>query len=165
MNYTFQGSGKISFFGFPVVKVRKLYPSKFSEGEIVYSLRKARKGIYEKIAIKKVILRFKSGQPIFLYKDTFNTLYNENDLCRNTEAQQEVESYKEYLEGLISIGYVETFESYACSPFVTYNKIIYTINKAQNNNFKTIYFDSTVDAKDLVQGLNSILLDGGSLSN
>lgn len=162
MDYTFQATGTITFFGFPVIKVRKLYPSKFTEGEIAYVLRKARLGFYEKIAIKKVVLNFKFGQPIFLYKDTFNTLYNEKDLCRFTEAQQEVESYRDYLSNLVFKGYLDNPDVCSFGPSKTSLTIKKIINKVRGNNFGTKYFDAEINSEELIRELDNVLLDGGT---
>ena len=170
MDYSYQSTGKIRFFGCPVVVVRKLYPSKFSVGEILYVLRKARLGILEKVAVKKVNLKFIGNEAIFIYKDTFNSLYNEDDLCRYLEAQQEVDSFREYIEELImnsngcgiseysinSISYGQTTDIRK-----SLRHIKQLIKGLTSNNFKTKYIDVDVKAKDIIKEIDSILLDGG----
>lgn len=172
MDYTFIGDGKLRFFGCPVINVEKLYPSKFSIGEILYPLKKARLGILEKIAIKKVFLNFKDTQPIFIYKDTFNSLYEEKELCRFLEAQQEVDSFTSYVETLImnsgGCGISEYFSSVASSSRTilgttrTLKKLKSLIEKLRSDNFKTKYIDNDVKAEEIIKEINSILLDGGT---
>jgi hypothetical protein len=172
MDYTFISDGKLRFFGCPVINVEKLYPSKFSIGEILYPIRKARLGILEKIAIKKVILNFKDSQPIFIYKDTFNSLHDEEELCRYLEAQQEVESFNSYIETLImntgGCGVTEYFTNVAASSRTTagitrtLRKLKSLINNLRSDNFKTGYIDNDVKASEIIKEIDSLLLDGGS---
>ena len=172
MDYTFIGNGKLRFFGCPIINVEKLYPSKFSIGEILYPIRKARLGILEKVAIKKVLLNFKDSQPIFIYKDTFNSLYEEKELCRYLEAQQEVESFNSYVETLImktgGCGVTEYFTNVAASSRTTagitktLRKLKTLINNLRSDNFKTGYIDNDVKASEIIKEIDSLLLDGGS---
>jgi hypothetical protein len=172
MEYSFIGNGKLRFFGCPIINVEKLYPSKFSVGEVLYPIRKARLGVLEKIAIKKIILNFKYSQPIFIYKDTFNSLYEEKELCRYLEAQQEVESFNSYVETLIinsgGCGVTEYFANVATSSRTTVGvtktlrKLKNLISNLRSNNFKTGYIDDDVKASDIIKEIDAILLDGGS---
>lgn len=170
MDYTYQSSGKIKFFGCPVILVRKLYPSKFSVGEVLYVLRKARLGILEKVAVKKIFLNFIGNQTIFIYKDTFNYLHNECDLCRYVEAQQEVDSFRAYIEELImnsqGCGVSEYFiNSISGAPATdvtrTLKHLKQLIKGLTSNRFKTQYIDVDIKAKDIIKEIDSILLDGG----
>jgi len=167
MNYTYNSQGDIKFFGCPIVFIRRLYPSKFSVGEVVYILRKARLGILEKVAIKKVNLNLKTNEPIFIYKDTFNSLHNEEDLCRYIEAQQEIDSFREYFENLIM-----SFRGCGISEYLINNNnsddvlaalkhIKNLIKGLKSDNFKTKYIDVDIDAKDIIKNIDYILLDGG----
>jgi hypothetical protein len=170
MDYSYQSSGFVKFFGCPIILIRRLYPSKFSVGEILYVLRKARLGILEKVAVKKVNLNLHGNEASFIYKDTFNSLYNEEELCRYIEAQQEVQSFKEYIENLImnSNGcgvseYLINSISYGHTTDVrrTLRHIKQLVKGLSSNNFKTKYFDVDVKAKDIIKEIDSILLDGG----
>jgi hypothetical protein len=81
------------------VAVRGLVVSyRFAEGSIVYSVRKAMRGIMERVAIKSVRLvanRRTQGRQIPLYTDTFNSLWNENQLCTEAEARDYAIAYLE----------------------------------------------------------------------
>lgn len=172
MDYSYQSSGKLEFFGCPIILIRRLYPSRFSVGEILYIYRKARLGILEKVAVKKINLKLIGNQPIFIYKDTFNSLYNESELCRYVEAQQEVNSFRQYIENLI-------LSSHGCgvSEYIV-NSISYgsptnmrkalvniknLIKRFSSNNFKTQYYDFDIKASDIIKEIDNILLDGGRI--
>lgn len=170
MDYTYQSSGKIKFFGCPVILVRKLYPSKFSVGEILYVLRKARLGIIEKVAVKKIYLNFVGNKSVFIYKDTFNSLHNEEDLCRYIEAQQEVDSFRDYIEKLImnsngcgiSEYFINSITNTSSTDITkTLRHLKQLIKGLRSNNFKTKYIDVDVKASDIIKEIDSILLDGG----
>ena len=143
IQYSFTGSGKIRFFGCPIINLNRLYPSKFIVGEVLYILRKARLGVFEKIGVKKVNLFFKGDEPIFMYKDTFNRIHDENALCRQVEAQQEAESFKNYVEELImKIGGCGVSQYYTSSVSsspssvpvgVTLKKLKNLVNKMKSN--------------------------------
>lgn len=170
MNYTYKSSGNIKFYGCPTILIRKLYPSKFSVGEILYVLRKARLGVLEKIAVKKIYLKFIGNETIFIYKDTFNSLYNEDDLCRKLEAYQEADSFKDYLKNLIlsrggcgiSEYLTNSISSKSTANITTRLRNLKTLIKGlYSNNFKTKYYDVDLKASDIIKEIDSILLDGG----
>lgn len=65
------------------------YPHKWSPGDILFSKPKAMIGQFEKIAIKQVRLIMNAdtaGKMIFIYVDTFNSLWNEYDLVQEYDA-------------------------------------------------------------------------------
>jgi len=65
------------------------YPHKWSVGDILFSKQKALIGQFEKVAIKEVRLIMNAntfGKMIFIYVDTFNSLWNENDLIQEYDA-------------------------------------------------------------------------------
>lgn len=160
MRYVYKSSGKIKFYGCPTILIKRLYPSKFSVGEILYILRKARLGILEKIAVKKVYLKFIENETVFIYKDTFNSLHNEKDLCRQLEAYQESDSFKEYLQNLIiSKGGCGAHEYRSKNSLKNLKNLI---QRLYSNNFKTKYYDIDLEASDIIKEIDSILLDGGT---
>lgn len=163
MDYTYQSYGKLKFFGCPIVSIKKLYPSKFSVGEILYVLSKARVGILEKVAIKKVNLSLIGNEASFIYKDTFNFLHNEYDLCRYVEAQQEVDSFRQYVEDLLlnSDGCRFSFDSR--DVLKTLRNLKNLINRLNSNNYKTLYYDVDIRSKDIIKRIDSILLNGGRI--
>ena len=65
------------------------YPHKWSPGDILFSKLKAQLGQFEKVAIKQVRLVMNAataGKMIFIYVDTFNSLWNEYDLVQEYDA-------------------------------------------------------------------------------
>jgi hypothetical protein len=65
------------------------YPHKWSPGDILFSKQKAIMGQFEKIAVKQVRLIINAGtagKMIFIYVDTFNSLWNEDDLVQEYDA-------------------------------------------------------------------------------
>jgi hypothetical protein len=69
---------------------------KWIPGDIVFFKPKAKKGILEKIVIKKVRIISKyslGGQKVFLYEDTYNSLYNEDELITEADAILLAEAY------------------------------------------------------------------------
>lgn len=163
MDYSYQSTGRLKFFGCPIVEIRKLYPSKFSIGEILYVLSKARLGILEKIAVKKVNLSLIGNRAFFVYKDTFNFLYNEEDLCRYIEAQQEVDSFRQYIEELLlgSDGCRFSFDSK--DTIKTLSNLKNLIKQLSSNSYKTQYYDVDVRSKDIIKRIDNILLNGGRI--
>jgi hypothetical protein len=86
----------IKIGGCASVTVKKYFNYLFLEGSVVYFIPKARKGILEPHAIKEVILKVQNGNdvwPIFLYKDSFNAYFNENELCSQADAIQYAKDY------------------------------------------------------------------------
>ncbi len=78
------------------VSVKKYYLNKFEEGDVVYFVPKARRGILEPHAIREVMIKPVNGNeiwPIFLYKDSLNAYFNENELCNRTVATQLADAY------------------------------------------------------------------------
>ena len=87
IHYT--GSGGIRIGGCAGTKYIFTLTFRFAEGSIVYFCAAARKGRLEKVAIKKVNLvnnKKTFGKVVPIYKDTFNSLYNEDELCTEREA-------------------------------------------------------------------------------
>lgn len=147
MEYFFEGLANIKFFGTPKIHVKKLYPSKFIAGEVVYSLKKARLGALEKICIKDINLNMKYNQPIFIYKDTFNAIYEENELCRLIQAKQEIEGFKNYFnKSVLSSG------------------VLAKDNLLRSDNFENQYVDYTTDVEKIIDEtkVEIVFLDGGS---
>ena len=88
------------------------YPHKWSVGDILFSKQKAMVGQFEKIAIKEVRLIMNNstfGKMVFIYVDTFNSLWNEWDLVQEYDA---LIIAKMYYEKQIAI---TTNASYVCT--------------------------------------------------
>lgn len=70
----------------------------YSIGSVLYSYPKARKGFLETLAVRDIHIAT-SGN--FLYLDTFNRLWNEEDLCIESVARAAVITYWEQQEALL----------------------------------------------------------------
>lgn len=69
---------------------------KYREGSTVFSCQKAANGVLEAVAIKSVRLVLNQqtfGRIVPLYQDTFNRLWNENELCDEATAIVTATSY------------------------------------------------------------------------
>lgn len=78
------------------------YTIKYPVGSFVYSLQKAKKGIVHYLVLKKYDLKINAAtydQPIVLYTDTLNWLWNEDELCTQTQA---ITIATDYLQSLIA---------------------------------------------------------------
>lgn len=89
MDYLYEGSGGISVGGCVRAVKRIFYIFKYAPGTTLYLCYKAKRGVLERITIKKinVIANSKTGYiPTPIYVDTYNALYNEWDLCTESNA-------------------------------------------------------------------------------
>ena len=78
----------------------KTYTTKYGAGDIVYSLPKAKRGILERVVIRRVnALNSLLTQGAFevMYVDTLNSLWNEWDLVSHADALAIAKSYYEAL--------------------------------------------------------------------
>lgn len=90
MDFTYEASGGIQVFGCASYKLVWFRRYRYRIGSIVFDKHKALKGIYEKVAIKDV--RFPNPY-VDLYVDTFNGLWNENELVSYETATEIIEEY------------------------------------------------------------------------
>ena len=89
MAIQYTASGGINIFGCARIKHSIYYTYKYGENSVVFLRYKAVRGILEKIAIKKVIIKqsiMTFGQIVPLNQDTLNAYYNEEELCTHQEA-------------------------------------------------------------------------------
>ncbi len=70
-----------------------IYP-KYSVGQTLYRCDLAAKGYLEKVTIKQVLLNPPKKPIVAIYKDTFNSLHMETDLCSQEDAMF---LYQQYL--------------------------------------------------------------------
>ena len=93
----YTASGKITIKGCALpVKVTKYYTFAFGIGSILYVIAKARKGILEKVVIKKVNLTgFDGLQPVYNYVDTTNRVWLERELTWQSIAIELATNYIE----------------------------------------------------------------------
>ena len=92
MDFTYQAVGGPKISGCANYKLKIFRYYLFGIGSIVFVKAKAMKGIFEKIAIKKVTFH---GPYINLYFDTFNAAWNENELVSYDNALILVNAYIE----------------------------------------------------------------------
>lgn len=74
---------------------------KWIVNSILYIKHKAAKGVLERIAIKRVILNRgpkTGGQLVPIYQDTLNSLWNEEDLILESEANELVQTYRQMVD-------------------------------------------------------------------
>jgi len=86
---SYTGSGKFQLGACAKFWKTINYPHKWSPGDILFSKQKALLGQFEKVAIKQVRLIMNAGtagKMIFIYVDTFNSLWNEYDLIQEYDA-------------------------------------------------------------------------------
>lgn len=86
MNFT--GYGKITFYNCAETRFSPNYYSLFSENDDAYLKNKALKGKIERVVIKKIYKKQISSvnNVIFIYQDTLNFFYEENDLISYEDA-------------------------------------------------------------------------------
>lgn len=90
------GSGNGVGYCCGVSSVLSLVSYKYAEGSILFDCKKASKGCLYYVAIKSVRLISNSkthGKIVPLYIDTFNELWNEDDLCTESEAREAAIEY------------------------------------------------------------------------
>jgi hypothetical protein len=90
MDYTYQATGGIQMIGCSSYKLIHFRHYKYRIGSILFSKEKAMRGIYEKIAVKSV--RFPNPY-VNLYVDTFNALWNEDEIVSYETAVGLVKEY------------------------------------------------------------------------
>ena len=90
MNFTYEATGGIQIFGCSAYKLIHFRYYQYRIGSLLFSKQKARRGIYEKIAVKDV--KFPNAY-VNLYVDTFNGLWTEDELVSYENAVILVEQY------------------------------------------------------------------------
>lgn len=94
--FSYQMSGTINMSGCSPARKAVAVFIKYAIGTIVYNIHAAKKGILEKLAIKKyhIVQNKKTyGQAVVMYVDTLNGMWNESDLCLYNVAQSTALSY------------------------------------------------------------------------
>jgi hypothetical protein len=88
-NFTHEASGKLCISSWVAYRTTKFYRTKYSERDIVYNAKKARMGVLERVAIKRVEFYGgveTGGQMSYLYVDTYNSYWREDMLCEHASA-------------------------------------------------------------------------------
>lgn len=91
------GNGGAVPKGCAEVSVDEYVAALYDTGDVVYNIHKARKGIYERVVIKRqklVNTTATGGIIVVTYVDTLNGLWNEDDLVLLAEAQDLVAIYE-----------------------------------------------------------------------
>lgn len=99
MNYTYTGSGFIVVGGCTSVNLYVNLTYRFKAGDTCFLKFRAKKGKLEKVVIKEVHVvsnDYTYGAVVFMYKDTFNAIYSEDDLVTEKEAILIAKQYYEY---------------------------------------------------------------------
>lgn len=95
----YSGTGQIAFLGCNQPKIYYFADNIYSVGDLLYIKPKALLGILEKIVIKDILAN--GEYPYYLtYIDTYNWIWNEEELIRYDIAQDLIEIYKERLKNL-----------------------------------------------------------------
>ncbi|MCK9458226.1 MAG: hypothetical protein M0R80_01065 [Proteobacteria bacterium] len=84
----YTATGKITIKGCALpIKVTEYYTFPFGIGSVLYVIAKARKGVLEKVVIKKVNLTgFDGKAPVYNYVDTTNRVWFERELTWQSTA-------------------------------------------------------------------------------
>lgn len=85
MAYTFTPTGSLTLGGYTEPCISRVFNLDFSIGDIVFVAAKARKGVLERVCIKKILdYGLLYGGPV--YKDTFNEVWEEDELVSHADA-------------------------------------------------------------------------------
>lgn len=77
-----------------------IYTTLYGIGDALYSAPKARRGVLEKIVIKQIVpikASLVGGMFVVMYKDTFNGLWNEDELITLDDAKALAIAYYNFL--------------------------------------------------------------------
>lgn len=91
--FSYTGSGTINLYGCGLYRKKINVYYKWAEHSILFSKEKAKKGKLEEIYIKTVLLNRSYNQIIPIYKDSYNSLWNEEDLVDANEAVVLIQEY------------------------------------------------------------------------
>jgi hypothetical protein len=83
------GAGGSEVAGCAIITYIDVHQTLFAARDIVFNITKAKRGVLEKIVIKKVKIinsKFTYGQFEVMYVDTYNALWNEWDLVSHATA-------------------------------------------------------------------------------
>lgn len=92
-NYSYVCSGTINLFGCSSYRKKTNVYYKWAEGCILYSKEKAKRGGLEEVYIKMVLLNRSYNQIVPIYKDSYNSLWNECDLVDEVDAINLIQEY------------------------------------------------------------------------
>lgn len=90
MSYNYDGSGAVNVSGCASYDKYVYVEYKWPLNSLLFSKEKARKGIMELVAIKRLFVNNNTKtqrQPVKIYQDTHNGLWNERDLLEEADAR------------------------------------------------------------------------------
>jgi hypothetical protein len=88
----------INIRGCAATSATRYFYYNFSVGSVVYFVPKAKKGVLEPHTVKEVEPFMRNGNYMhfkFLYRDTFNAIFNEDELCSEADAIEYAKTYYE----------------------------------------------------------------------
>jgi len=98
MSFSYNGSGAVAIGGCASYDKYVYVEYKWPLNSLLFSKDKARKGIMELVAIKRMFVNNNTKtqwQPVKIYQDTYNGLWNERDLIEEEEARELAIAYWE----------------------------------------------------------------------
>jgi len=100
MNFEAEASGGLRVCGRAIISFTVFIFTAYGPGDVLFAKHKARKGIYEKVRIKKVTLvntpkaNASTGAGAYpMYTDTFNGVWFNNDLVDLNTANAMIDSF------------------------------------------------------------------------
>ena len=109
MNFTYTAEGGLRLGGCACVSHKFCFQHRFEVGAKLFICDKASlEGKLKPVVIKHVLINFDHGQPIFIYRETLNRCFLEEELCTKQEAidlalefcEDQEEKAIEFLESL-----------------------------------------------------------------
>ena len=93
MSFSYIGSGTINFYGCGFYNKKFNIYYKWAEGSLLFGKKKAIKGRLEEVYIREVLLNRSYNQIAPIYKDSYNSLWKEEDLVTEAEAIILIQEY------------------------------------------------------------------------
>ena len=90
----YSGYGFATIYGSATAAALPAVTHLWDVGQILFVVGSAKKGFLEAVAIKRVLVNgTPMNQSVVLYKDTYNGLWNEEELCTQDEAAAFIDAY------------------------------------------------------------------------
>jgi hypothetical protein len=94
MSFTYEASGRLCLSSWTKVSYTKQFATKFGVRDSAWSKKRALRGVLDEIVVKRVEVVGSSGVvPVYLYVDTFNSLWREDMLLTHAEAMSLATDY------------------------------------------------------------------------
>ena len=171
-NYT--SDGKIKFNGCSAVSKSENFLSKYQKGDRVWLYYKAKKGILESIVIKELRIlggAFSYNKVVSIYVDTYNFLYNEDELIPLSLA---LELKNEYCltKSIFKYNSNIKIKLYSCNgykpqiPLTTkfqIGEVVYLKNKAKQGFLESIFIKNLKPLNNIFcKQINAIYIDNNN---